>query len=213
MDQSAASIISALITATASIIVALIGRSASGGSAGRNAIQIAYAIPSGNRRAWTTFITILCLWLMLSPFLVHPDWGGINFFSIFVVTFILSMIWPIKPSWAAAIVLALHSINFFLKPFAWSLEGVKSIYRAADFVFLLGFPFANAAVALAIVRWRGRQFVETINNLKTKDAAVGELRSARISLADELSKLKKLHESGALSDEEFHKAKNQLIEG
>jgi hypothetical protein len=214
MDQSVVSIVTAFISAAASVIVALIGKSSPARARRRGEPQRVYIIPSTNKRVWITSILILSLWLLLSPTLIHWDLAGSNFFLIFIVTLVLSYIWPIRPWGAAAVVLMLYSVNFFMEPLGWWVHGISISFNPNDlgyFLLVLGLGFVNTVGSWSLARWRGRKFAE-IAEAETKAETTGtESHPITTLLADEIAKLSKLRESGALSDEEFQKAKNKLL--
>lgn len=214
MDPSVASIIAAFISAAASVVVALLGKSSPVRAKRRGKPQRVYIIPPTNKGVWITAISILSLWLLLSPTVIHWDWGGQNFFIIFIVTLVLSGIWPIRPWGAAAVVLMLYSVNFFMEPLGWWVHGISISFSASDFgsfLFVSGLGFANAVGSYILARWLGRKFVETAETDTKEETTESKPHPTTTSLADEIAKLSKLRESGALSYEEFQKAKNKLL--
>lgn len=213
MDQAVASIIAAFISAAASVIVALIGKSSPERAKRRGEPQRVYVIPSKNERAWIMGISILSLWLLLSPTLIY--WAyAVNFFIIFIVTIVLSCIWPIKPWCDAALVLMLYSVNFFMEPLGWWVHGIGISFSPNDigyFLFVPGLAFVNTVGAWSLARWRGLRFVE-IAEAETRAQTTKTISHLLTpSLADEIAKLNKLRESGTLSDEEFQRAKSKLL--
>ena len=137
MDSSVASIVAACISAVASVIVALIGKSSPARAKRRGEPQCVYIIPSTNKRVWTVGILILSLWLLLSPTVIHWDWADTNFIIIAIVTLLLSGISPIRPSGAAAVVLMLYAANFFMVPIGWWLQDVSISFRPRDLGYFL----------------------------------------------------------------------------
>ena len=208
------SIIGALISAAASIVVALIGKSTSARSTRRGKLQRAYTTPSRNKRIWIITVSVLSLWILLSPPLIHWDWGGLNFFLLPIVTLSLSAVCPIKPSSAAATVLVLYPINFLMEPLAKSLQGISAANHAdpVSIAILLGFAFVNAIGSWALARWRRRGFTESMEPTVEVETIPSQSHLGGSSLADEIAKLEKLHESGVLSDDEFQKAKKRLLD-
>ena len=202
------SIIAALITAVASIIVALIGRSAPiSGAKATPHLSFRY----GGGKTWIAVTFPLVVWIFIGVVLMHERFGPLNWVIIAIVTLMLAVVAPIKPTYAAAIVLMLFSENFFMADVHRMLAGRRLAEAPDYFVVLegaLGAGFAVALVAALICRWRGR-------TQQISDVAVTEEKQenapARVFVGEELSKLANLHASGALSDEEFQKAKTKVL--
>ena len=199
MDPSLASIIAALIGATASVVVALIGKARAGGDGhGRTTARTPPA-PRTNVRVWTLVTAVLVLWMAGTVLAVHPEWGRVNFLLIPVITIALALIAPVRPWAGASVVLLLYSLNLFVEPVGWLVEGIEFSPGPA---YLLIFPAAgivNAVVVAGLARWRGRAHAGT--------AAA----AASPALVDELERLRALHDSGALTDAEFERAKERLL--
>jgi len=201
------SIIAALITAIASIVVALIGKSAPGS---KKQIHEALSFRYGGSKTWVVVIVALVLWILVSVVFISERLGVLNWFLIAIVTLLLSVVAPIRPMYAAAVVLILYSENFFMHDVHILLGG--RYYRSPDYLAVLeGALAAGFAVALVVgllCRWRGR-----IAHAAGVSVSEPEQDSPQISvlLGDELSKLARLHEAGALTDEEFQKAKNRVL--
>lgn len=212
MDPAVASVIAALISAAASILVTLIGKSPRGPTKRSAEPLSVYSVPARNKRAWIFVITILSIWLVSSPVLIHWDWGGMNFFLLPIVTLILSAVRPIKPSWAAAVVLILYPINFLMEPLGWWVADISGGYTSSGIAILLGLAFVNALGAWALARWRAKVFVEVLESAKQSGKGPTITTQSSSSLADELAKLNQLYKSGALSDDEFQTAKKRLLD-
>ena len=219
-------IVAAIISAVASVIVALIGQKAA--SAGETA---APSVPSASKtervpsrkKPWMVMLFVLVPWILVTPPLIHWDFVSVNMFVIVVVTLIASALWPIRPLGAAAIVLGLHPLNFLMEPVAKGIRGMSMAgrFETSKVVLLLSIFLGNAVIAAGLCAWRekkvavsgvsGRtagQFIEpksqSAPDVKPQSAAFG-------SLVHDLERLTALHTQGQLSDEEFLKAKQRLL--
>src|SRR5690242_15144697 len=110
------SIIAALISAVASVIVAVISRNSPTSEKNTtpegSGVRTKAAVTSTGKKQWVIALSILVPWLLVSPPLIHWDLAGLNVFVILAVTLVIAFAWPIKPLAAAAIVLILHPISF-----------------------------------------------------------------------------------------------------
>jgi hypothetical protein len=210
MDAPTASILAAVISAAASVAVAVIGKASSQRAVAPGKVQRQY-LPSHtvNKYAWIIVLGVLSVWLALSPILIHGDWGGINFFVLPVVTVFLAATCPLKPSLVASLTLMLYPINFLMGSLVPILQWHRGM-DVADIVLLLGVAFGNAVIAWALARWRAPYALETAaENPNSKDNS--QLRT-RTTLVEQIEALRRLHESGALSDTEYQRAKSKLLE-
>jgi len=216
-----ASIIAAIIGTVGSIIAALIGRIP---TSRHDKSGIGISVRYRGKKPWLIIMSVLVLWLFISPPLIHWDWGGINFFLIPIVTLLASAFWPIRPSSAASTVLILYPFNFLMEPFGKLTSGVSTAgqLEPSYITFVLAMAFVNALLVAALCRWRGRVVLDA----KSEDAfdTGGGAASTAIdkqemttnsvattSLSSELEKLAKLHSSGVLTDDEFRQAKAKLL--
>jgi hypothetical protein len=100
----------ALISATGSVLVALIGEGRSARARSGARPRATYDIPARNRRIWTFVVALLFLWSAYSPLAVEWSLAAINLlFVVPAVTVVLSALWPIKPFWAASVALMLYA--------------------------------------------------------------------------------------------------------
>lgn len=221
MDPAVASIIAAVISAMASVIVALIGKSSPQKKSRSGKLEWTRIIPSKNRRVWFIVTTILLVEMVLVPVLIHWDMAVFNFIPILVLTFILASRWPVKPWSAAAVVLMLYSVNIFMEPLGWWLHGATISFSSGDtgyFLFVLGMVLVNSTGVWIMARWRSRALVNQVEeeiaaSQSSPEEQATEAPSQSASISDELVKLTQLRESGALTDEEFQKAKEKLLNG
>ncbi len=221
-------IVAALISAVASVLVALIGRKTStesaDGAASSNVRSASKAnrVPSG-KRPWTVMLFILVPWILVTPPLIHWDFVGVNMFVIVVVTLITSAIWPIRPLGAAAIVLGLHPLNFLMEPVAKGMRGMSMAgrFETSKVVLLLSIFLGNAAIAAGLCAWRtkkvavtaisDRQMEQSMDIESQRPPDIESHKAPSGSLVHDLERLTALHTQGQLSDEEFLKAKQRLL--
>jgi hypothetical protein len=199
-------IIAALISAVASIFVALLGMGSSPASvSGRDGSTRTYAIPKRNRWIWSVVVFILAAWMVCAALFLHWDIAGASGLAIPFVIWFLSLTFPIRPSSAAAATL-------FLFPFAFAAEPVGKWRHGISFQnhldtnvlgVYLGAAFGTALFAWLITRWRRRSYLTT-----DYDAQTPTISGA---FAKEFSELAELNRAGVLSDEEFIRAKNKLL--
>ncbi len=98
-----------------------------------------------------------------------------------------------------------------MQPLCWWLTGIRGGFESSDIAFLLGLAFVNAGGSWALARWRGKAFVEISEPVKPSEDISAKSLPKTAFVADEIAKLSKLHESGALSNDEFQKAKDKLL--
>jgi hypothetical protein len=216
-------IVAAIISAVASVIVALISRGTPPAQTDRTSetSEPSALSPHSARKGWTILLAVLVPWIVLSPPLIHHDFPGINLFVIVGVTILASAVWPIRPLPAAAIVLALHPVNFFMEPVARMIHhmlGPMSGLDSSKITFLVSIFFANALAVAGICYWRRKSsFAMPLTTSAApvrKGEEVPQSTSgvhASTSLASELKGLASLHAEGKLSDEEFRRAKERLL--
>jgi hypothetical protein len=211
------SIIAALISAVASVIVAVISRNSPTSekhvTPEGSGVRTNVAITSTGKKQWMIALSILVPWLLLSPPLIHWDLAGLNVFVILAVTLVIAFAWPIKPLAAAAIVLILHPISFAMEPIAKGLRGMNPQGRLepSKIVFLLSLFIGNAILAALLCAWRGRA---KVSPKETKSVAAAVATPPPIdSLSSELDKLGQLRAQGMISEEEFQRAKAKVLGG
>ncbi|MEO0617602.1 MAG: hypothetical protein AAFY69_15845, partial [Pseudomonadota bacterium] len=116
-------IIAALISAGASVLVGLLG-SHSGHHRSRSPVV-------RDRRSvhlWYAAMAMLAVWQLVSP-AWHHDWGGMNFIAVPIALAALALVVPIRPLTAVWMTLALASTNFVLGPLGNRLVGSSSDTR------------------------------------------------------------------------------------
>jgi hypothetical protein len=150
--------------------------------------------------------------MALSPAFVHHDFAGMNFYLIPIVVIPLALIVPIPPLKAAWMSLAMFAANFVIGPMSNRLHG--SAYDTTfvggnarqetiflEFLLLVGGGTAAAASGICFLRRKyGRR-----RNVERPDRNPA-------GLAAELEKLVHLRTTGALSETEFQRAKEKLLE-
>lgn len=199
-------IVASLVSAAASVIVALLSKSGSSASApGRHSSTPSYAIPKRNRRIWTITVCVFVTWMVFAALFLHWDLAGMSVLAIPPVIWLLSSAFPIQPSSAAAVAL-------FLFPFAFSAEPIGKWRRGISFEnhfepsavgAYVGIAFGTALIAWLITRWRAKSYWTTNHDEQPPPSSS--------TLAKELSEVSELHRAGVLSDEEFTRAKDKLL--
>jgi len=223
------SVLGALISAGASILIAILNKKTSS-SEGARAPKPRSARSSGREtssssetyvevqwpspKAWYVTFGVLLVWMALTPALIHHDLAGTNFFLIPVVAVILALAVPIAPLKAAWLCFAMFAANFVVGPLSNRLHG--SMYDTSFIgsgppgearrvlTFILSLATGTAAVAWLICFLRLKY---------RRDGAVEHSKRASTGLASELEKLTQLRTSGVLSEVEFQQAKAQLLSG
>src|SRR5262249_40388532 len=119
-------VLAALISAGASILVAILSKSVESRKDSRPRDAWQYAVRAASKvniRRWYVASAILLIWLAVSPAFLHHDLAGTNFLLIPFVTVVLAIAIPISPLRAAWIVLALFAANFVIGPLSNQLHG------------------------------------------------------------------------------------------
>jgi putative oligomerization/nucleic acid binding protein len=211
------SIIAALISAVASVIVALISKKSAASETNNTPVATGARKRSkvvwSGKKQWRIAILLLIAWLLLSPPLIHWDIVGINLFVIVAVTVVISFVWPIKPLAASAIVLILHPVNFAMEPLAKGLRGMNPQGRLepSKIALLLSIFLGNAILAAFLCAWRGKATVLPPDRQdKSVGFGAGQGQSSD-SLSHELDRLGSLRAQGVITEEEFQKAKAKVL--
>lgn len=217
-------VLGALISAAASIAIALINkksessrakaRSSSRGASATPAISSPLSGAPGPLapRTWYVFGGILMVWMALSPALVHHDFAGTNFIFIPPWVILLALVVPVEPLRAAWMSLALFAANFVLGPLSNRIKGSSydrsflgaggSPGEGGKIEVMLMIAAATAAIAAGICFLR----------LKFRRPPIPAPATPMTgALSAELEKLAHLHEQGALSKDEFQRAKEKLL--
>jgi Short C-terminal domain len=197
-------IISGLIAAVASVVVAFIARmpppSASGSSA--SALRAVRAHQKYLSPAWLVTAVVIVGFAGLVPLLVHRVVADYLLFFIPVATLILAVASPINPLSAASITLALHAASIILGLLTRSLVMQQLnghlVVQAAIFV-------TNAVVVGLICWWRRRSTPPVEHAIERP-----ELTGDRIAALEKLARLKA---DGVLTQEEFDQEKRRILHG
>lgn len=195
-------IIAALISAVASIVVALISNASSSGveTGHRNLL-----IPRRNQRMWIIAVSVLLGWLIFAALFLHWDLAGMSVLAIPVVMWIFAAAFPIRPSIAVAAVLFLFPFAFTAEPIGKWRRGInfENHFDAGTVGAFVGIAFGTALITWIIAWWRSKSFPKA-----TRDEQLAPNSGA---LAKDLSKLAALHKAGALTEDEFVRAKEKLL--
>ena len=202
-------ILAALIGATSSIVVALVGRRPADGTRLESRSAPGHQLPP---LAWVVTLAILAVWLLISPGAIHHDLSGTNFFLIPIVLFFLAIVKPIRPLTAGWVSLAIYSANFILGPLGNRLVGSRhdTGLDPANIwpMFLIG--FVAAAIVAAVCALRLRQRHPTLQKAASP-ITQEEIQPTGSALTAALERLVALHSDGKLSDDEFRTAKERLL--
>ncbi len=216
-------VLAALISAGASILVAILSKNVESRKARQPHDTSSLALRTSSKiniRRWYVASAIFLLWLAVSPAFLHHDLAGENFLLIPVVTIVLALFVPISPLSAAWISLALFAANFVIGPLSNRLHGSQYdtafIYEARERgkqLSILWIGFGTAAVASSICYFR-LKFRGVIGSrpVSADDRNSVHPVDAPLGLAAELEKLAHMRAAGTLSDDEFRRAKKKLLD-
>jgi hypothetical protein len=222
-------VLGALISAGASILIAILNKKISSPEGTRPPVKRPTVrggrqtpIPSEtyvevqrpSPKAWYVTFGLLSVWMALTPALIHHDLAGTNFLLIPVVAVILALVVPIAPLKAAWLCFAMFAVNFVVGPLSNRAHG--SMYdtsflgsgpqgeakRLLTFILSLATGTAAAAWLICFLRLKYR-----------RQGAVKNSNHPHASLSSELEKLAQLRTSGVLSEAEFLQAKAKLLGG
>jgi hypothetical protein len=188
----------ALISATASIVVALISR-----TDGR---QSGDARPRTNAafQPWIAACPAIGIWALTSPAAMHPLLAHYNFALIPLA--VMALVWfrPIRPMMAASVALGLFAVNWV----GWRIAppGTENEFLANQkhLLLYLSLAYGTAVVAFWVSRWRSR-FVVPPPEPPDPPIAGDE------NLCTNLERLERQFKRGALSDAEFSAAKGLIL--
>lgn len=200
-------IIAALISAGASVFVALMGlmserRKESKSS--KNSIDLDN-IPKKNNKIWFYVGSLSLIWIILAALFLHWDLAGMSGIFIPIVALILSVLYPIRSSSAVATTLFLFPFAFAAEPIGkWKRGMIFDNHFDADvLLFYIGFAFVTSLVVWLVTSWRIKSLY-SVTHSKNMEPALGVL-------SKELSELAELHRGKVLTDEEFALAKSKLL--
>jgi len=194
-------IIASLISAVASVLVALISR----GSTRARALEQA-AIPRRNQKIWIATVCVLVAWMSFAALFLHWDLAGTtSTLAVPLVTWVLAAAFPIQPGNAAAVPLFLFPLAFLAEPIGKWRRGIdfENHFEPVTVAAFVGIALATASIAWVIARWRIRSSWATVD--VEPPVAISN------TIAKGLSELADLHRTGVLSDEEFTRAKSKLL--
>lgn len=202
-----------LISAGASIVVALIGLASKGtrpmgsGQAPGGSIQI----PARNTRAWLTLSILSAVGTTLAIFTLHHDAAAMAILLIPLAGLILAFTRPVRPTTAAAFMLLLAPLGFAAEPLDKMLHGlaISNHLDSSSLAVVLG-SSVSAAILIALVAWWRAPRV-TSSPLPDSGERPKQSSPSGEALASQLAKLSVLHASGALDDDEFARAKKKLL--
>lgn len=214
-------ILAALITAAASVVVALISSRATERAKAdprRPSVNRNQGRSKSNAWGWYIGLGLLVAWLALSPAMVHHDLSGNNYFFIPIVAVVLALAFPIPPLRAAWMTMAVYSANYLVGPLSNRLSG--SLYDTGFFLpagsdllilFCLGFGGAGLASLICYLRLRSNNKGEATIVTIGRDVSVPADPQSDQSLPGQLERLASMHASGSLTQEEFDAAKRKLL--
>jgi hypothetical protein len=202
-------VIGAIISAAASVVVAVISKAQPEKSVetGSDSSHVKSSI-----RPWIATGGVLTAWFLASPGLIHNEFAWQNFILIPLVVIGLALLRPIKPLMATSITLAFFATNWIAGPWsnrlAHSGMGVK--FPTADnhyLHFVLFLASVSAGLAFLLSLWRNK------NGSPAGPRSIDLPPSAMSNggLVNELERLAHLYNSGDLTVDEFSRAKTALL--
>lgn len=207
-------IVAALISAVASVFVALLNKGTLPSGYTHAGPTAFYAIPARNRKVWRRVVSILLAAMIFAMLFMHWDLAGMSILAIPLATWILSAAYPIRPLSAATVALFLCPVAFAAEPVAKLRHGVRiDNHLEYTWVYVI-VAFATALIAWLMTTWRARAYWTVRHEDQPPPVALAtpekrtELSSA---LAKGLAELAQLHREGVISDEEFTRAKSKLL--
>jgi hypothetical protein len=186
----------AMISAAASIVAALISRTDNGRSSDAS-------LDSARTRAsiqlWIAACPAIGIWSLASP-AIQTVMAHYNFSLIPVAMMALVWFRPIQPMIAASVTLGLFAVNWvgWRMAHAGTGTGIQANHTHLQIYLLLA--CASAALIFFLSGWR------------SKIAKARPVLSARPpGIVTQLERLAQLHESRALSDDEFSQGKEVIL--
>ncbi|MHA7820479.1 MAG: SHOCT domain-containing protein [Erythrobacter sp.] len=195
-------ILGALISAAASMLAAYIGRPRASGPTRR----LPERLGRRNANAWLVAYVLSIGLIVYAAIGVHSDLAGTMGFAFPLVLVACAAFFPIRPAYAVAASLAVLPFMFLAEPFSHWVRGnrVRDPFSDTDFAVLFLGVSATAVVLVGLITaWRWRNLAEAHH--RAEEVAQEE------GLPGQLSALARLHRSGALSDEEYARAKDKLL--
>lgn len=215
-------IISALITAIASIIVAIINRSGGRKQAARESAGEPLA-KKKNTNWWLILGPAIIIWLIISPIIIHHDFSAVNLFGLIPVTLLMAALISINPLNVAVWILVFHTVNFTGEPIqrlvtGGTLQDAFTGFQFSDIVLLTVAAFGNALLAGWLSHWQisksrndfiKEESVESIANESSSAEKAEEGHSGEVTA--QLERLHSLYEEGALTEKEYQQAKERIL--
>jgi Short C-terminal domain len=194
----------ALISAAASIVVALISKTDSGKStdACAHSPRITASI-----QPWIATCAVLGAWFLASPRTIQPALAFLNFLSIPLAAMALAWFRPIQPLIAASVTLGLFAVNWI----GWRIAHAGTGFRAnyTHLLMFLSLACASAALVFLLSRWRCK--AAKARPILRAAPPARSIAGMPGSIAGELERLAELYRSGVLSDDEFSRGKEVIL--
>jgi hypothetical protein len=215
-------IISALITAVASVIVAIINKSGGREQAAKESGG-KLLVKKKNTNWWFGLGPAIIIWLIISPIIIHHDFSAVNLFGLIPATLLMAALIPINPLNAAVWILGLHTVNFAGEPIqrlvtGGTLQDAFTGFQFSDIILLTAVSFGNALLAGWISHWQiSKSGEEVVREESVESIAGDEGTSAKESegqsgeMAAELERLHSLYQEGALTEQEYQHAKEKIL--
>jgi hypothetical protein len=198
-------VIGAIISAAASIVVAIIGRIGNEKSAGTGEHSSRSGLVV---RPWMMTIAVLSLWFLAAAF-IWPQFAGHNFLLIPPAMVALVLVRPIPPFGAALVTVSLFGCNVIAvlasNRFAHKMDPQPVIHSLPTFLL---FACGWALLAYLLSVWRSKV---TITRAVQAPRPVLAAPKRANSIATDLQKLAQLYRSGNLSTGEFSCAKATIL--
>jgi hypothetical protein len=192
----------AMISATASIVAALISKTG----------NEAYAHSSRTKASiqfWIATCPVIGIWSLASPAGIHTVLAHYNFALIPLAMMALVWFRPIQPMIAASVTLGLFAVNWV----GWRIAhagtgtGFQSNHRYLD--IYLSLACASAVLVFLLSQWRSK--AAKARPVLPMPPSAPPIAGARGSICTELERLAQLHKSGDLSDAEFSRGKEAIL--
>jgi hypothetical protein len=202
-------IVASIISAIASVFVALLSRQGSAGAAsGAEGALRTYSIPSRNRNIWAIAVCALVGWTVYAALSLHWDTAAVSVLLIPLVMWVLAAAAPIRPLTAASVVLIQMPFAFLAEPIGKWRSGIPfdNHFEARAVGVFVAVAFGSALIAFLLAKWRAGRYVAK------RTAEERNAQGLSTALAKALAELSELHRSGVLSDDEFVRAKGKLLQ-
>ena len=186
-------LVGATISAAASIMAALISKP---------------NVPSPRTRSflhpWISTCSVVGIWFLASPATIHIALVHYNF-ALIPLT-MMSLVWlcPLPPMIAASVTLGLFAVNWAGWRIALAGTGFEASHTQLLIYLLLA--CASAALVSSLSRWRSKS-AKASPAIPPLDPPV----MGTCGICTELERLSRLHESGALSNDEFSRGKQVIL--